>query len=67
MIPFGLVAGFADGQEIRITELAEHGFCFRTLDEIREVKNFRICFYDGFNRDEDWESGEEKRGSVYGS
>ena len=49
MIPFGLVAGFADGQEIRITELAEHGFCFRTLDEIREVKRFRICFYDGFN------------------
>ena len=36
MIPFGLVAGFADGQEIRITEIAEHGFCFRTLDEIRE-------------------------------
>ena len=49
MIPFGLVTGFADGQEIRITELAEHGFCFRTLDEIREVKGFRICFYDGFN------------------
>ena len=49
MIPFGLVAGFADGQEIRITEIAEHGFCFRTLDEIREVKRFRICFYDGFN------------------
>ena len=45
MIPFGLVAGFADGQEIRITELAKQGFCFRTLDEIREVKGFRICFY----------------------
>ena len=44
MIPFGLVTGFADGQEIRITELAEQGFCFRTLDEIREVKGFRICF-----------------------
>lgn len=49
MIPFGLVAGFADGQEIRITELAKQGFCFRTLHEIREVKGFRICFYDGFN------------------
>ena len=49
MIPFGLVAGFADGQEIRITEIAEHGFCFRTLDEFREVKRFRICFYDRFN------------------
>ena len=26
MIPFGLVTGFADGQEIRITELAKQGF-----------------------------------------
>ena len=33
MIPFGLVAGFADGLEIRITELAENGFCFRTTPE----------------------------------
>jgi len=61
MIPFGLVAGFADGQEIRITELAEHGFCFRTLDEIREVKNFRICFYDGFNR---MKTGNQERKSA---
>ena len=63
MIPFGLVTGFADGQEIRITELAKQGFCFRTLDEIREVKGFRIWF----QRAEGGESGEEKRGSVYGS
>lgn len=61
MIPFGLVAGFADGQEIRITKLAEHGFCFRTLDEIREVKNFRICFYDGFNR---MKTGNQERKSA---
>ena len=61
MISFGLVAGFADGQEIRITELAEHGFCFRTLDEIREVKNFRICFYDGFNR---MKTGNQERKSA---
>ncbi len=47
MIPFGLAAGFADGQEIRITELAESGFCFRTVDEIGEVEKFRVCFFDG--------------------
>ena len=47
MIPFGLVAGFADGQEIRIAELSENGFCFRTVDEIGEVEKFRVCFYDG--------------------
>ena len=47
MIPFGLLAGFADGQEIRITELAESGFCFRMVDEIGEVEKFQVCFYDG--------------------
>ena len=29
MIPFGLLAGFADQNEIRIIELAENGFRFR--------------------------------------
>ena len=29
MIPFGLLAGFMGEKEIRITELAEEGFCFR--------------------------------------
>ena len=70
MIPFGLVAGFADGQEIRITELAEHGFCFRTLDEIREVKGFRICFYDGINGlkagDQEKKSREHQETSYFG-
>ena len=47
MIPFGLVAGFADGQEIRVTELAESGFCFRTVDAIGKVEKFRVCFFDG--------------------
>ena len=31
MIPFGLVAGFADGQEIRITELAETWILFSDI------------------------------------
>lgn len=47
MIPFGLAAGFVDGQEIRITKLAESGFCFRTVDKIGEVEKFRVCFFDG--------------------
>lgn len=46
MIPFGLLAGFADEQEIRITELAQNGFQFRLKEECADVKNFRICFYD---------------------
>ena len=29
MIPFGLLAGFYGEKEIRITKLAEEGFCFR--------------------------------------
>lgn len=47
MIPFGLAAGFVDGQEIRITKLAESGFCFRTVDKIGEVEKFRVCFLMG--------------------
>lgn len=45
MIPFGLLAGFADGEEIRITELAENGFCFHTAEKIGTISKFRICFY----------------------
>ena len=36
-------------REINGVFMIPFGFCFRTLDEIREVKRFRICFYDGFN------------------
>ena len=50
MIPFGLLAGFAGQKEIRITELAENGFCFRTAknpeNQKEKIKSFRICFYD---------------------
>lgn len=36
MIPFGLLAGFADQNEIRIIELAENGFRFR-WQRIRKI------------------------------
>lgn len=48
MIPFGLLAGFADQNEIRIIELAENGFRFRTAKDSEtltgKIKCFRICF-----------------------
>ena len=46
MIPFGLLAGFADDKEIRLIELAENGFKFRLQQEIADVGQFRICFYN---------------------
>ena len=47
MIPFGLLAGFYGEKEIRITKLAEGGFCFRTVSEIpRLQEKLRLCFYD---------------------
>lgn len=47
MIPFGLLAGFYGEKEIRITKLAEEGFCFRTVSEIpRLQENCCLCFYD---------------------
>ena len=49
MIPFGLLAGFADDKEIRITKLAENGFQFRTVQKSINVEKFRTCFYDDKN------------------
>ena len=46
MIPFGLLSGFMDSKEIRITELGENGFRFRFAEECPEPERFRICFYD---------------------
>ena len=65
MIPFGLVAGSADGQEIRITELAENGFCFRTVDEIGKAEKFRVCFYDGLKCGEIIEAEDRKNETMY--
>ena len=36
MIPFGLLSGFMDSKEIRITELGEDGFRFRLAEECPE-------------------------------
>lgn len=46
MIPFGLLSGFMDSKEIRITELGENGFRFRLAEECPEPERFLICFYD---------------------
>ena len=46
MIPFGLLSGFMDSKEIRITELGEDGFRFRLAEECPEPEQFLICFYD---------------------
>ena len=46
MIPFGLLSGFMDGKEIRITELGEDGFRVRLAEECPEPEQFLICFYD---------------------
>lgn len=51
MIPFGLLSGFMDSKEIRITELGEDGFQFRLAKECLESQKFepekfRVCFYD---------------------
>lgn len=46
MIPFGLLSGFMDSKEIRITELEEKGFRFRVVEECPESERFLICFYD---------------------
>lgn len=45
MLPFGLVAGFAGEKEIRITQLADNGFTFRTAEKIADPELFRVCFY----------------------
>jgi hypothetical protein len=46
MIPFGLLGGFCDGLEIRITELAEEGFSFRVPEKLEKVACLEICFFD---------------------
>ena len=46
MIPFGLLSGFMDSKEIRLTELGEDGFRFRLAEECPEPEQFLICFYD---------------------
>ena len=47
MIPFGLLAGFVGEREVRLTEIDESGFCFRTIEEnISDSEALKVCFYD---------------------
>ena len=46
MIPFGLLSGFMDSKEIRLTELEEEGFRFPLAEECPEPECFLIRFYD---------------------
>lgn len=49
MVPFGLLAGFAGGREVRITELDETGFCFRIRKKDSwnmASEELKVCFYD---------------------
>ena len=39
MIPFGLLAGFVEQNEIRIIELAENGFRFRMAKNQKNIEN----------------------------
>ncbi len=46
---FGLLAGFYGEKEVRITKLAEEGFCFRVsvASEILKLQeSLRLCFYN---------------------
>ena len=38
---------FCGGREVRITEIDESGFCFRTIEEnISDSEALKVCFYD---------------------
>ena len=46
MIPFGLLAGFVDDKEVRITEISTESFCFRVREKVERPRHIRIGFYD---------------------
>ena len=46
MIPFGLLAGFVDEKEVRITEISTESFCFRVRAPVKTPEHIRISFYD---------------------
>ena len=46
MIPFGLLGGFCDHLEIRITGLSEEGFSFLVPEKIEKAACLEICFFD---------------------
>lgn len=45
MIPYGLLAGIVDGQEVRITQLGENGFQFRMADKKENIREIRLQFF----------------------
>lgn len=71
MLPFGILAGFAEEREIRLTDLAEEGFRFRTAEKTEEPGKFRLCFYNslagGYREMEltDFEMEEEEHTSFF--
>lgn len=46
MIPFGLLAGFVDDKEVRITEISTESFCFRVREQVERPRHIRSGFYD---------------------
>ena len=51
MIPFALLSGFLycrdeEVIEVRITELAENGFCFRTAQKVNFIEKIELHFYE---------------------
>ena len=46
MIPFGLLGGFCDHLEIRITGLSEEGFSFRVPEKIEKAALPLRLFFD---------------------
>ena len=51
MLPYGLLSAVmqessGNRKEIQITELAEEGFCFRTVEDVSFPEKFEVCFYD---------------------
>ena len=46
MIPFGLLAGFVDKKEVRITEISTESFSFRVRVPVERPRHIRIGFYD---------------------
>lgn len=68
MLPFGILAGFAEEREIRLTDLAEEGFRFRTAEKTEEPGKFRLCFYNslaGGYREMELTDFEMERGRTY--
>ncbi len=45
MIPYGLLAGIVDGQEVRITQLGENGFQFRMAEKKENIREIRLQFF----------------------